>query len=90
VLTATDVLIAFAIVAAWLLSVWVKPFGRCWRCHGKRVVMKGGSKPKRPASGKRKPKPAKPVTCRVCKGVGRRQRTGSPSSTDWLAASAAS
>jgi hypothetical protein len=64
-LTANHVLIGFAITAGWLLSLWVHPFGRCLRCRGRRVLMKG--------SGKR-PRPRK---CRVCKGVGRRQWTGS-------------
>jgi hypothetical protein len=64
-LTAGHVLIAFAIVAAWLLSLWAHPFGRCWRCHGRRVLIKGSQ---------RKPRPVK---CWACKGVGRRQRLGS-------------
>jgi hypothetical protein len=44
----------------WVLSLLVRPFGRCWRCRGKRVVV---SRRRRKA--------------RVCKGTGRRQRTGS-------------
>jgi Zn-finger protein len=62
-LTASHVLIAFAAAALWLLSLYAHPFGRCWRCHGKRVVIK--------RNGRRARK------CRVCNGIGRRQRTGS-------------
>jgi hypothetical protein len=64
-LTANHVLISLAILAVWLLSLWVHPFGKCPRCHGKRMVIKRSSK--RP----------RPVQCRVCKGIGRRQQTGS-------------
>jgi len=64
-LTAGHVFIAFAVVAVWLLSLWVRPFGKCIRCRGRRVVMRGSKK--RP----------RPVRCRVCKGIGRRQRIGS-------------
>jgi hypothetical protein len=64
-LTANHILIAFAIVCLWLGSLWLHPFARCPRCHGKRMVIKGG-----------KDKP-RPVRCRKCKGVGRRQRPGS-------------
>ena len=61
---------ALAVLAAWLLSLWVHPFGKCPRCRGRRMVIKG----KRRANAKR---PPKPVTCRVCKGISRRQRPGS-------------
>jgi hypothetical protein len=64
-LTASHVLIAFAVFAGWLGSLWVHPFGKCPRCRGRRVVIKGTQK--RP----------RPVQCRVCNGVGRRQRPGS-------------
>ena len=64
-LTAGHVLIALAVAAAWLGSLWVHPFGKCIRCRGRRVVMRGTKK--RP----------KPVRCKTCKGIGRRQRTGS-------------
>lgn len=60
-------LIGFALLALWLFSLYVHPFGRCPRCRGERMVV-------RPSSGKRKPRP---VSCRTCKGVGRRQRPGS-------------
>ena len=53
------ILIGIAIVALWLLSLWVHPFGRCPRCKGKRMVLKGSE---------RKPRS---VQCRKCKGVGR-------------------
>jgi hypothetical protein len=59
------ILAGFAVVALWVLSLWVHPFGRCPRCHGARMVMKGT---------KRRPRPAR---CPKCKGVGRRQRPGS-------------
>jgi hypothetical protein len=29
------ILIAFAIAAAWVLSLYLKPFGTCWRCGGR-------------------------------------------------------
>ena len=64
-LTANHVLIGLAVLALWLLSLWVHPFGKCIRCRGRRVVMRGSKK--RP----------RPVRCRVCKGIGRRQRIGS-------------
>ncbi len=65
-LTANYVLIALAVAAFWLLSLWVHPFGRCWRCRGKRVIIRR-AKTRRP----------RPVQCKVCKGIGRRQRAGS-------------
>ncbi len=70
-LTANHVLIGFALVAAWLLSLWVRPFGKCPRCRGRRVLImarRGKPHPKRPP---------RPVTCKACKGIGRRQRPGS-------------
>jgi hypothetical protein len=63
-LTANHVLISLAILAVWLLSLWVHPFGKCHRCRGRRMVIKGKKRPR-------------PVQCRVCKGIGRRQRIGS-------------
>ncbi len=57
------VLLIAAIAAVWVLTLLVHPFGRCWRCLGKRVlVSKGRGKARR---------------CWACKGTGRRQRTGS-------------
>ncbi len=64
-LTASRVLIGFAVLAASVLSLYLHPFGRCPRCRGRRVVIKGTSK--RP----------RPVQCTACKGVGDRQRPGS-------------
>jgi len=59
----TAFLIVFAAAAAWVLSLLVHPFGRCWLCRGKRVrVVRGRRKARR---------------CRACKGLGRRQRLGS-------------
>jgi hypothetical protein len=73
-LTATHILIGAAISAAWVASLYVHPFGRCIRCHGKRVIIRG--KPRKAKPG-RKPKMPRTVTCPLCKGVGRRQRFGS-------------
>jgi hypothetical protein len=56
-------LIVFAAAAAWVASLLVHPFGRCWRCGGKGNRRRKGSR--------RAPK------CALCKGAGRRQRTGS-------------
>jgi hypothetical protein len=64
-LTADHVLIGLAVLAAWLLSLWVHPFGKCIRCRGRRVIIRGSKK--RPRA----------VRCRMCKGIGRRQRIGS-------------
>jgi hypothetical protein len=60
---AVHILIGFAIVIAWLLSLLVHPFGKCWRCRGRRVLIVKGARKAR--------------TCWACKGAGRRQRTGS-------------
>jgi hypothetical protein len=70
-LTANHVLIAFALVSAWLLSLWVHPFGKCPRCRGRRVVINGRKRKPNPK------RPPRPVRCKRCKGVGRRQRPGS-------------
>jgi hypothetical protein len=51
------------VLAVWLLTLLVHPFGKCWRCRGKRmIVVRGRRKARR---------------CWACKGVGRRQRIGS-------------
>lgn len=58
---AVHVLTGFGVVALWLASLYFKPFGRCWACWGRGVRV----------SGRRARK------CWLCKGLGRRQRTGS-------------
>jgi hypothetical protein len=58
---AVHVLIAFGLAAAWVLSLLVHPFGRCWLCRGRRVLVHG----------------RRARSCPLCKGHGRRQRTGS-------------
>ena len=60
---AGHILIAFAIAAAWLGSLYVRPFGRCWRCGGTGNLHRKGSK--------------RAPVCPLCKGMKRRQRTGS-------------
>jgi hypothetical protein len=67
-------LIAAGLLSLWIGSLYVHPFGRCWRCRGKRLIVR--RKPRKAKPGK-KPKMPRPVTCRVCKGIGRRQRGGS-------------
>ena len=54
-------LIVFGLAVAWVLSLLIHPFGRCWLCRGGRVRVKG----------------RKARRCRACKGLGRRQRLGS-------------
>ncbi len=61
----TAYLAILAIVAVWIISLIVHPFGACWRCGGRGNVIKKGRKGRRKA-----PK------CRVCKGKRRRQRLG--------------
>jgi hypothetical protein len=60
---AAHILIAFAIAAAWLLSLYVKPFGRCLRCRGRGNLHRPGSR-RAPA-------------CPRCHGSRRQQRFGS-------------
>lgn len=57
------VLVLLAVAALWVLTLLVKPFGRCWRCGGRGNIIRKG---KRTAP-----------RCWLCKGKGRRQRTGS-------------
>lgn len=54
-------LIIAGIGAAWVVSLLVHPFGRCPWCRGRRVRVHG----------------RRARRCRLCKGLGRRQRTGS-------------
>lgn len=61
----TVFLIAAALAALWLGSLYVHPFGACPRCRGKRRIWRGQGSRKRP------------VTCPKCSGVGRGQRPGS-------------
>jgi hypothetical protein len=74
-------LIAAGMFTAWVLSLYVYPFGKCWRCRGRRVIIRGGCKACRWLLGdskrKRKAKPPKAVTCPSCNGIGRGQRPGS-------------
>jgi hypothetical protein len=57
------VLLLAALAAAWVLSLLVHPFSRCWLCRGKGNLRRSG--------GRRAPR------CPLCKGRRRRQRTGS-------------
>ena len=59
----TAFLIIFAIAAAWLASLLLKPFGKCLLCRGKGNIRRKGKR--------RAPK------CPLCKGLKRRQRLGS-------------
>lgn len=57
------VLLILAVLAVWVLTLLVHPFGKCWLCRGKRVrIVRGRRKARR---------------CWACKGAGRRQRIGS-------------
>jgi hypothetical protein len=60
---AGHVLFAFAVAIIWVGSLYVKPFGRCWRCGGKGNLHRKGSR--------------RAPVCPLCKGMKRRQRTGS-------------
>jgi hypothetical protein len=59
----TAFLILFAIAVLWVLTLIVRPFGRCWRCGGKGNL-------------RRKRSRRAPV-CPLCNGLRRRQRFGS-------------
>jgi hypothetical protein len=52
---AVHILIAFAITDAWLLSLYVRPFGRCWRCGGRGNLHRKGSR--------------RAPVCPACKGM---------------------
>ena len=56
-------LIAAGLVAVWVLTLLVKPFGRCWLCGGKDNLRRPGS--------------SRAPVCPLCHGMKRRQRTGS-------------
>jgi DnaJ-class molecular chaperone len=58
---AAHILIGFAAAAAWVLFLYVSPFGRCWRCRGRGNVKRGHRRP----------------VCPRCHGRKRGQRTGS-------------
>ena len=58
---AVHILTGAGLAALWLASLYVKPFGRCFLCWGKGVRVRGRRARK----------------CWLCKGLGRRQRTGS-------------
>jgi hypothetical protein len=72
-------LIAAGILAAWIISLYVHPFGKCWRCRGRRVIIRDGCTVCRWLTDSKKRKGGRPkaVTCPACKGVGRAQRHGS-------------
>jgi DnaJ-class molecular chaperone len=59
----TIFLIAALCLTAWIVSLYVQPFGPCPKCHGRRVVVHGNRK--------------RASACSRCKGAGRRQRPGS-------------
>jgi hypothetical protein len=59
----THVLIVAGVAAFWVLTLLVKPFGRCFLCRGKGNIVRRGRR--------RAPR------CPLCKGIGRRQRLGS-------------
>ena len=74
---AVHILIAFAIAAAWIGSLYVKPFGKCWRCGGKGNLHRKGSR--------------RAPVCPRCKGRkrGQRPRLAAPSTAPsaWCAPS---
>jgi hypothetical protein len=72
-LTVHHFLIGFTVLVLWVLSLWVHPFEKCPRCRGRRFVMRGSKRPANRGQRARR----KPIKCRVCKGIGRRQRPGS-------------
>ena len=58
---AVHILIGFAIAVASVLSLLVRPFGRCPVCWGRRVLVSG----------------RRARRCPACHGAGRHQRFGS-------------
>ena len=59
----TAFLVLFAVAVVWVLSLLLKPFGRCWLCRGKGNLRRKGSR--------------RAPVCPLCKGLKRRQRLGS-------------
>jgi hypothetical protein len=57
--------LGYAAFAIWVVSLLLHPFGKCSRCGGKRVVMRGSKTRPRPRTRPR------------CAGLGRRQRRSS-------------
>ena len=60
---AVHILIAFAIAVIWIGSLYVKPFGKCWRCRGRGNVHRPGRR--------------RAPVCPRCHGRRRQQRFGS-------------
>jgi hypothetical protein len=60
---AGHILIAFAIAVIWIGSLYVKPFGKCWRCRGRGNLHRKGSR--------------RAPVCPRCHGRKRGQRLGS-------------
>jgi hypothetical protein len=59
--TAGHILAVAVLLAAWLGSLYARPFGSCWRCGGRGNLRRNGRAP----------------VCPSCHGMRRRQRTGS-------------
>jgi hypothetical protein len=59
---ASAILIVGLAIAGWLASLYVRPFGRCLRCRGRRVITGASGRPRR---------------CPSCGATGRQQRLGS-------------
>jgi hypothetical protein len=59
---ATAILILALAVTAWLASLYVRPFGRCLRCRGRRVIIGARGRPR---------------PCPSCGATGQQQRLGS-------------
>jgi len=60
--TAAHILTVIAALAVWAGSLYVRPFGRCPRCHGRGHIKRG---------------PRRRPPCPRCKGRRRVQRLGS-------------
>lgn len=57
----TVVLVAFAVLVVWVVSLYVHPFGKCPRCKGTGNITRGVKAP----------------VCPRCKGLKQQQRFGS-------------